>query len=225
MPQAKTLREHEVDLLFEAARRSSRFLARDTCMIALSFFCGLRAQEIAYLEMRDITDASGALHDRLAVTRKAGKSGKPRVVPLPTAAREALANYLAETGIEDGPLFFDQFKHPLTPNAVYNQMRRLGERAGLDISSHSGRRTCLTLAARKAHLVGGSLRDVQLLAGHASLSTTECYIDPSDRQAQLLEEIYRPTEPLRREQNHLHPQLPFSSPSSFARRRGAARRV
>lgn len=222
MPQAKTLREHEVDRLFEAVRRSSRFMARDTCMIALSFFCALRAQEIAYLELRDITDASGVLHNRLTVTPKSGKNGKSRVIALPAAAKEALAQYLAEADIASGPLFFDQYKRPVTPNGVAHQIGRIGAKAGFDISSHSGRRTCLTLAARKAHRVGGSLRDVQLLAGHASLATTEKYIEASERQADLLEEIYRAFPPVTHQQMHL-PHLAFAQ--SFSRRRGSARRV
>ena len=52
-----------------------------------------------------------------------------------------------------------------------------------DYSSHSGRRTLITNAARKISLVGGSLRDVQMLAEHSSLAVTQRYIE-GDGEAQ-----------------------------------------
>jgi integrase len=57
-------------------------------------------------------------------------------------------------------------------------------------SSHSGRRTFVTRAARIVHKAGGSLRDVQLLAGHRSIQTTQRYIDgDSDAQRKLVSMI------------------------------------
>ena len=57
-------------------------------------------------------------------------------------------------------------------------------------SSHSGRRTFITNAARQITTVGGSLRDVQMLAGHSSLAVTQRYIEAdSDSQRRVVELI------------------------------------
>ena len=80
------------------------------------------------------------------------------------------------------------------PNAAA-QHRRVFNRAFKNIglrgcSSHSGRRTFVTRAARIVHKAGGSLRDVQLLAGHRSIQTTQRYIDgDSDAQRKLVSMI------------------------------------
>jgi len=71
-----------------------------------------------------------------------------------------------------------------SPQGIVNLFTRWYEQIGFDgCSSHSGRRTFITNAARKISLVGGSLRDVQMLAGHSNLRVTQRYID-GDQDAQ-----------------------------------------
>lgn len=73
-------------------------------------------------------------------------------------------------------------------NSIVNWFTSLYRGLGLEgCSSHSGRRTFITMAARNAHKAGASLRDVQLLAGHRSIETTQRYIDgDTDAQRRLV---------------------------------------
>ena len=64
-----------------------------------------------------------------------------------------------------------------------------GGSAGTGYSSHSGRRTYATTAAKNATRVGGSLRDVQDLLGHASLNTTQRYLEPSSDAKRRIAEL------------------------------------
>ena len=76
----------------------------------------------------------------------------------------------------------------MTPLSIVVWFGRAYRALGLQgCSSHSGRRTFITRAARLAHKAGGSIRDVQLLAGHRSIQTTQRYIDgDSDAQRKLV---------------------------------------
>ena len=72
----------------------------------------------------------------------------------------------------------------MTANSVVNWFHDIYHQLGLNgCSSHSGRRTFITRTARAVGKAGGSLRDVQELAGHRALTTTERYIE-GDRDAQ-----------------------------------------
>ena len=78
-----------------------------------------------------------------------------------------------------GPLVIQTERSQSTsPQAVVNMFQRWCRHLGfVGCSSHSGRRTFITNAARKISTVGGSLKDVQELAGHSNLRTTQRYID------------------------------------------------
>lgn len=77
-------------------------------------------------------------------------------------------------------------------NAVAVWFWRFYEKLGLQgCSSHSGRRTFLTNAARRISLAGGSIRDVMALAGHQHLSTTQRYVEAdSDAQRKVVAMIF-----------------------------------
>jgi integrase/recombinase XerD len=76
----------------------------------------------------------------------------------------------------------------MTPKSIVNWFHELYRAIGLEgCSSHSGRRTFITQAARLVHKAGGSLRDVQELAGHRSIKTTQGYIEgDADAQRRLI---------------------------------------
>jgi integrase/recombinase XerD len=76
----------------------------------------------------------------------------------------------------------------MTPLSIVVWFSRAYRALGFEgCSSHSGRRTFITRAARMVHKAGGSLRDVRLLAGHRSIQTTQRYIDgDSDAQRRLI---------------------------------------
>ena len=84
----------------------------------------------------------------------------------------------------DGPVLMSERGGHFTPRSIVNWFHKAYTELGLaGCSSHSGRRTFITRAARIISKTGGSLRDVQELAGHRALTTTERYIQ-GDRDAQ-----------------------------------------
>jgi integrase/recombinase XerD len=76
------------------------------------------------------------------------------------------------------PILFSERGGGLSPATVRLWFHRLYTLLKMDgCSSHSGRRTFMTRAARRVSQVGGSLRDVQELAGHTSVAMTQRYIE------------------------------------------------
>jgi integrase/recombinase XerD len=181
--QAKTLTPAELDALLEHVRRRRDSL-RCRVIILLSVRAGLRAAEIAKLEWQMIMDASGRIGQSIELEDRIAKKKHGRRIPIHPGLRGALAALLRRTPCPIGPVIRSRKGGHMRPNSLVCWFGALYRELGLaGCSSHSGRRSFITRAARKVHEAGGSLRDVQILAGHRSLVTTERYID-GDTSAQ-----------------------------------------
>lgn len=175
--QAKTLSPDQIELLLQSVRRR-RHASRNVVVCLLSARAGLRAHEIANLTWSMLSDASGCIGADIRLEDRASKGSSGRVIPMNRELREALSVWRAEQSPVSEHVVSTERSSRTTPQAIVNMFSRwYSDLRFVGCSSHSGRRTFITNAARKIASVGGSLRDVQLLAGHSDLRITQRYID------------------------------------------------
>ena len=162
-----------------------RYPLRSDVLILLSYKAGLRACEMAGLDWTMVLKPGGQLNDHIVVAGTIAKNGHGRRVPMNVELRAALTKLHRAVGRpKAGPVIASERNAHLHPRSIVNWFALLYASTGLPgCSSHSGRRTFITRSARLLAKTGGSLRDVQELAGHRSLTTTERYIE-GDRDAQ-----------------------------------------
>lgn len=140
-------------------------------ILALLPRTGLRIGEACSLRLSGVEQRGNT-----TLLRFRGKGDKERIVPLTTAAKAALNEYLEATHLPDDYLFPGMLKGHLTPEAVRKTMRRLrGQAPALgEITPHVLRHTWATGALR----AGVDLRTVQAAMGHSSVNTTMRYLHP-----------------------------------------------
>jgi integrase/recombinase XerC len=178
--QAKVVKRSELTRLLDHVSRS-RHPERDRVIVLFSFKAGLRAKEIAALSWSMLTDASGEIADVIALTNSASKGRNGgREIPMHPELRSALVALRAVRGEKARPhlpVVYSERGRGYSAAAIAVWFHtRFAELRIEGASSHSGRRTFITSAAKKIVEAGGSLRDVQELAGHTSLATTQRYI-------------------------------------------------
>jgi integrase len=159
--------------------------ARSRVLVLPSLKAGLRACEMAGLDWTMILKPNGRLGTQIAVAGTIAKNGRSRLIPMNAELAVALARlHELERRPRSGPVIRSERGGHMTARSVVNWFASVYAELELDgCSSHSGRRTFITRSARLLARSGGSLRDVQELAGHRSLTTTERYI-AGDRDAQ-----------------------------------------
>ncbi len=184
--QAKILSDDNIrDLL--AFTTLTRYPTRNRVIVLLSVKAGLRAGEIANLTWAMVTDSVGNIGSVIALEDRIAKKKSGRVIPVHPDLADGLGTLRNMTG-GYGPVIRSERGMPIAPKSIVNWFTIAYRAIGLTgCSSHSGRRTFVTRAARLAHKAGGSLRDVQILAGHRSIQTTQRYIDgDTDAQRRLV---------------------------------------
>jgi integrase/recombinase XerD len=182
--QAKVLSKQQIESLY-LSLSLTRDPDRNRLIFLLSVKAGLRAKEIAGLTWGMVIDASGNLADQIALEDLASKGASGRIIPINKLLKQELQlqleTVLIKTKVQDlrnQRIIQTQRGKETSAQVIVNMFKGWYTRAGLiGCSSHSGRRTFITNAAKKISTVGGSLRDVQWLAGHSSLQTTQRYID------------------------------------------------
>lgn len=190
--QAKTLTSAQIKTVL-LHLDGTRNPVRNRLIFLLSVKAGLRAKEISDLTWRMVTDAQGQITKEIRLENTASKGKSGGIIPINNELADALRQWRQRCWFLDGNgrvIHTERAKATSAP-VIVNLFRDWYFGLGFEgCSSHSGRRTFITNAARKISSVGGSMRDVQALARHSSLSMTQRYIETDvDAQRKVVELI------------------------------------
>lgn len=184
MSQARTLNDRELNLLLLYIN-TKKHASRNRAMVLMTFWGGMRIGEVAAAKVGDVLALDGTVKQELRLTAAQTKGKYARTVVLADKLRKELLSYLqqrfetkqlAEIACTDAiqkPLFATQKRDGFSAATACWHFHMLYKAAGLDgASSHSGRRSFLTLLSSKAV----PLKVLMELAGHRQAQTTMRYI-------------------------------------------------
>lgn len=191
--QAQVLGDKELKQVLRVIE-SGNHAKRNTAIVIMSNYLGLRSKEIAALKIKDVIE-NDSVKKVLRLVAAYTKGAKHRDVSLENkAVVKAIQEYIADRRQQDGltfntdaPLFRSQKGTAFSPNAMVRVLGDVYKAAGFkDASSHTGRRSLITKLAYS----GIDLNSVRQIAGHRSISTTQRYIDDNPhRIAEILKAI------------------------------------
>ena len=185
----KSLTEEDVERLLAAPDVETQLGLRDKAMLEALYASGLRVSELVSVRVGQVSQDMG-------VVRIVGKGSKERLVPLGEEALAWIRRYVAQArpAILDGKrtdaLFVTARGESMTRQAFWHLIRRHAAKAGLSklISPHTLRHAFAT------HLLnhGADLRVVQMLLGHADISTTQIYTHVARERLKQLHAKHHP---------------------------------
>jgi len=179
----------EVEALLAVPIAAGAVDIRDAAMLELLYATGLRVSELVGLAACEVNDAAGYL-------MTVGKGDKERLVPMGESACKAVRRYLVEArgellkGGASPRLFLSRLGEGMTRQAFWNIVKKRALQAGVrsSISPHTLRHCFAT------HLLdnGADLRSVQIMLGHADLSSTQIYTHVTRARLKLLHSEFHP---------------------------------
>lgn len=187
-PLPGALSEQQVVALLNAPDAETPIGLRDRAMLELLYATGLRISELVSLGLASINLRQG-------VVRVVGKGGKERLVPVGQEALAWVARFVRDGrpalfGDRTAALFPSRRGRPMTRQTFWHAIKRHALQAGIDrsISPHTLRHAFAT------HLLnhGADLRAVQMMLGHADLSTTQIYTHIAQARLKNLHETHHP---------------------------------
>jgi integrase/recombinase XerD len=185
----KSLSEHDVDALLAAPDARTALGLRDQAMLETLYASGLRVTELVTLKVAQLSLEMG-------VVRVMGKGSKERLVPLGESAADAIQQYLTTSRIEllhgqkSDDLFVTGRGRAMTRQMFWHLIKRHALKAAIrtPISPHTLRHAFAT------HLInhGADLRVVQLLLGHADITTTQIYTHVARERLKQIHALHHP---------------------------------
>ena len=179
----------DVQALIGAPDREAPEGLRDAAMLELLYGSGLRVSELIHVEMNAVNMEAGFV-------RVMGKGNRERIVPVGRMALTAIQAYVERSrplllkSHTSAYLFVTRRKGAMTRQSFWNLIRRYGRQAKLakKVTPHSLRHSFAT------HLLegGADLRTVQLMLGHADISTTQIYTHVAQRQLLAAHKKFHP---------------------------------
>lgn len=185
----EVLTHEEVDQLLSTPDPSKPKGQRDRAMLELLYATGLRVSELIGMTITGVNLEAGFV-------RTIGKGSKERMVPIGAKALEALKDYLGEGRIQllkgktSGFLFLNTRGSPMTRQGFWKIIKQYGLEANINkkITPHSLRHSFAS------HLLefGADLRSVQVMLGHADISTTQIYTHVTRERLKQIHEKHHP---------------------------------
>jgi len=184
------LKVEDIDRLLEQPDPKTPYGLRDRAMLEVLYSTGLRVSELIGLRVSDLDSKVGCI-------RCIGKGDKERIVPAGRKALGMVDKYLRDArpkllakGVSSTALFVNRRGMPLSRVGVWKILSNYGKRAGFRVAltPHMLRHSFAT------HLLerGADLRSVQLMLGHADISTTQIYTHVVEER---LKQIYKAHHP------------------------------